>query len=162
MCWVENGKGCSMWVIFRVTATSHICSSCSGNTHLSVHPVRAEEGVLLWPACQKLWDTQTAGGVGRAGWVRGTACMHACVSMSVCVSVGMGKFLSKVHCASSCVWSEPSVPMSVYQVINRQLPGRRAQGPSRWLPLLCCKYKNSGQILRTTLFNLQYFMASFS
>lgn len=86
--------------------------------------------------------------------------MHECVCG--CVGMVKKKFLSKVHCTSSCVKSEPSVPITVYQVINRQLSGRRAQGPSRWLPSLCCKYKNSEQTSSATLFNLQYFIEFFS
>lgn len=120
-------------------------------------PCQGWRGVLLWPACQKLWDTQTAEGVGRFGWVRRSVCI-ACVW--VC-GYGKKKFLSKVHCTSSCVKSEPSVPITVYQFINRQLSDRRAQGPSRWLPSLCCKYKNSEQTSRPTLFKLQYFIEFF-
>lgn len=124
-------------------------------------PCQGWRGVLLWPACQKLWDTQTAEGVGRVGWVRRSVCMHVCVCGCGCVGM-VKKNLSKVHCTSSCVKSEPSVPITVYQVINRQLSGRRAQGPSRWLPSLCCKYKYSEQTSRATLFNLQYFIEFFS
>lgn len=96
--------------LFRVSATSHICSSCSGSAARSPHtvgdPDRGDEGCCRLPASQKGSDTPTA------------ACVRACVRLGkvaercTCVSsVPRVNILSQLHCTSSCVKGAPSVHM---------------------------------------------------
>lgn len=113
--------------LFRVSATSHICSSCSGSAARSSHtvgdPDRGDEGCCCLPASQKGSDTPTA------------VCVRACVRLGkvaercTCASsMPRVNILSQLHCTSSCVKGAPSVHRR-----RRMLDIKKKQSESQWV-----------------------------
>lgn len=129
MCQAEDERqqgAVHMGNFFRVSATSHICSSCSGSAARSSHTVGDSDG-----------------GDGAA------ACLPArrgptCRPQSVCARVRLGKvaerrtcassvprvnILSQLHCTSSCVKGAPSVHRR-----SRMLDiKKKTQSESQWV-----------------------------
>lgn len=110
--------------------------------HTRCAPWQSPGLILLRPVSQKLWVTQTAEGAGKDGAVRmgcvcvwGGGCVCGCWGATFYLRYTALPHVLRVNLlfpALSGQWQATSSP-------------RQADDSSRWLPWLCCNYKNTEQ-----------------